>query len=196
MISGAHNFRLPFFFTIILLLLVAKVALPVHAKDAVIFDIDGTLTYDTIDLLLARTGAQEAIQTYLDLGYEVALITARATILEPPTIFYLRLWGFPWRDVFTSFSPCILTQDQETIDYKVKAIQDFQTNLGLDFKYGYGDSTTDFAAFSQTGMDKSKVFALRRICTQEECLPGNWTECLDDYEDHLAYIRAQPPANS
>ncbi|CAB9507900.1 LNS2 (Lipin/Ned1/Smp2) [Seminavis robusta] len=187
----------PFLRTVIhvILLLLSSFVL-CEGRHAVIFDIDGTLTPDLFQIghWLVRKKSKDAVEAYLDLGYEVVLLTARSQRLQWYTRAVLSMWGFPLEDLTAMvFAPHALVNEEATREYKRMAIQNMTEVLGLEFQYAYGDSTTDFLAYGDAGIDSSRVFATKRL-TRSTCMPGNWTECLVDYTDHLMYIEELPLA--
>ena len=91
-------------------------------------------------------------------------------------------------------APDLLLEDDETIAYKADTLSTIEAKDGLSFRYGYGDSTTDFEAYEMAGIDSKKVFALRRSLTESDCLAGKYNACLEDYVEHLAYIGEQKDA--
>jgi hydroxymethylpyrimidine pyrophosphatase-like HAD family hydrolase len=165
------------------------------ARQAVIFDIDGTITCTDYETGFVRRKARAAVESYLNLRYQVVLLTARPQSLQWYTRQFLSLWGFPLNNLTAMvFAPQRLQNDQEKRTYKRTTIQNMTEELGLEFRYAYGDSTSDFWAYQDAGIDSKRVFATRRF-DEENCLPGNWSECLDDYVDHLQYIERQPLAS-
>jgi hypothetical protein len=167
--------------------------LAVVSKQAVVFDIDGTLTQDVADLFTVHPGAVEAVTAYQDLGYVVVLVTARPWWARWATWAWLRLNHFPTANLEMRTAPRLYFDDNSTTNYKRRVLSEFVAGRQFDFVYGYGDSTSDFMAYETTPVDN--VFALKRRFTQGNCLPGRWIECLQDYREHVeVYIRAQPPA--
>lgn len=178
-----------------LLLSLHHLAATSSARQAVIFDIDGTITCNDFETGFVRRKSRAAVQSYLNLRYHVVFLTARPQNLEWYTRQFLTLWGFPLDDLAAIvFAPRRLQTDQQKRTYKRIAILNMTEELDLEFRYAYGDSTTDFLAYQDVGIDSSRVFATRRR-NEVDCLPGNWSECLDDYVDHLQYIEAQPLAS-
>ncbi|MCP5056875.1 MAG: hypothetical protein GY937_09145 [bacterium] len=165
---------------------------PGEIRQAVLMDVDGTLSRDTLDLLGTRPFAQDSVRAYLDLGYEVVLLTARPSVVEIPTTLWLSTQGFP--DVPIYFADRLLIAGAETRRYKRDAIWQIEDELGLEFVLAYGDSPTDFDAYEEAGLDPMSVFALLRQ-SDSDCQPGAWAECLPGWEDHLDFIDALPPAN-
>jgi hypothetical protein len=169
-----------------------KSTTPVTPGEAVVFDIDGTLSDDPFALLFVREGAVAAVEAWLDLGYEVILLTSRDESLELVTRAWLEEKGFP--DLPLYMSEDLLLFDWQRVAHKRDTLLELEDEEDLDFVYAYGDSSTDFEAYAQAGIPETEVFALEE-CLTHECEPGDWAECLPDYVDHVMdYIWAQPPA--
>ena len=192
---------LGFFLVLLLLLVVATQAdnsnynniVPERSNKCVVFDIDGTITFDTFETVLIRRKSQDALWLYLDLGYQVVLVTARRQLLEWYTRMFLSMWGFPVDELSAMvFAEGRLSTHEEKRTYKRTALQNLSSTLACEFQYAYGDSVSDFEAYEDVGIDKSRVFALQRYFTESTCLEGSWAECLHDYTDHLEYIQDQP----
>lgn len=167
---------------------------PVTPGEAVVFDIDGTLSNDPLDLIFVREGAVAAVEAYLDLGYQVILLTSRDQLLEAETRAWLEVWDFPDLPLYMSDSTLLL--ESQRVAFKRDKLLELESDENLDFVYAYGDSTSDFDAYSQAGIPATEVFALKRFFTQA-CQPDSalWAECLPDYVDHVMdYIWDQPPA--
>lgn len=161
---------------------------------AVVFDIDGTLTPSETDFFGVRPYAPEAVEAWLDLGYEVILLTARPElfdILEFATQFWLMLSNFP-DDLPLIMSDELLITDQMRYEYKLQALQDLQ-DQGYEIVYAYGNKTSDFDAYEDAGVPSAQVHALRDS-GESGCDAGAWVACLSGYGSHLAWIAGQPAA--
>jgi phosphatidate phosphatase PAH1 len=58
---------------------------------------------------------------------------------------------------------------------------------GWTFIAAYGDSSTDFEAYARAGLDKSRVFALKREGDQR-CQPGAWEGCYASWAEQMDTI--------
>jgi len=169
---------------------------PVNAMNgtfpAVVFDIDGTLTPDCINLFDIREYAVDAVNLWLDKGYKVITVTARPQDFISFTDFYLNLIGIPTDRLTSSvYAPICYTVNEERRAFKRDQILEQAERFDLNFIYAYGDSATDFQSYDDVGILKENTFALLRWgCT--ECEPGNYADCFSSYEDHLNFISAQP----
>ena len=158
---------------------------------AVVFDIDGTLTTTPLDPVTPRAGAREAVLLYQDKGYEVVYVTSRPAVLEPVTLAWLRLHDFP--EAPLELSPELLPGEEESARIKSETLMQYEQDLGVDFVFGYGDSSLDFIAYGDAGIPVGGVFALRRE-GRADCESGEYAGCLTDFIDHLDVIASRPDA--
>ena len=157
-------------------------ALPQHAQ-AVVFDIDGTLTPKPLDVFEARTDAAKAVRIFADKGYKIFYLSARIGFLSAGIPGWLKEHGFPDGGVH------IAQTDEDRSHpaaFKTRMLKDF-IGHGWHFKFAYGDSSTDFEAYAAAGIPKERVFALLR---DEEtwCQPGDWKACLNGWTEHLDFV--------
>jgi phosphatidate phosphatase PAH1 len=158
-------------------------------NDVVVFDIDGTLTNDTVSVT-PHAGAVDAVKAYQAKGYSVVYLTARwKPLQEAATRAWLALNGFPNLPLYMSSS--LLLTDSATIKYKTNALKTIESG-SPEVVFAYGDSTTDFKAYGNAGVPQAHVFALKRA-SASSCESGVWAACLVNYVNHLPYISALPP---
>jgi phosphatidate phosphatase PAH1 len=157
-------------------------------NDVVVFDIDGTLTKDTLSNT-PHPGAVDAVKAYKAKGYSVVYLTAR---WKPVQELYTRAWlalnGFPDQPLYMSSS--LLISDSSTVKYKTAALAKIESGTP-EVKYAYGDSSTDFQAYANAGVPTPNVFALKRAGSTS-CEPGAWSACLVNYTGHLPFIGSLP----
>lgn len=157
-------------------------------NDVVVFDIDGTLTKDTLSNS-PHPGAVDAVKAYKAKGYAVVYLTAR---WKPAQELYTRAWlalnGFPNLPLYMSSS--LLLSDSATVNYKTSTLAKIEVG-SPEVKYAYGDSSTDFQAYANAAVASSNVYALKRS-SSSSCEPGAWNACLSDYTGHLPFINLLP----
>ena len=154
---------------------------------SVVFDIDGTLTPTPVNLFGVRLDAARAVRAYVDKGYAVIYATARPLLFEDYTGNWLATNGFPDLPLHMA----TLEQSADPAPYKTALLSALEQDEGRVFVYGYGDSTTDFAAYAAVGIPAAETWALLRG-GESECQPGDYEACIPGYTEHLAYIEAQP----
>jgi len=156
---------------------------PLKPNQAVVFDIDGTLTPEVSAISTARDDAASAVQLFADNGYKIIYLSARTRLLQSGIPGWLKENNFPQGSIQV---PQTSTDSSDHAAFKKRILKEFQEN-GWNFFAAYGDSSTDFEAYSAVGMDKDHVFALRRA-GEDSCQPGVWAKCLTSWADHMDHI--------
>lgn len=156
---------------------------PLKPDQAVVFDIDGTLTPKPSAYSTARDDAARAALLYADNGYKIIYLTARRKIFQFVIPGWLKKNGFPEGSIQVTQTSA---DGSDHAAFKERLLEEYQQN-GWHFIAAYGDSSTDFEAYSAVGIDKDRVFALRRA-GEGSCQPGIWALCLDSWSNHLQRI--------
>jgi len=170
-----------------------------------VFDIDGTLTPDELDFGGVRPNAVEAVWSYVSRGYAVVYVTARPDALRGFTVDYLRDNGFPNCPLFTAYGNplnALLSSDEIAL-YKTDTLFQLMESQNRTFQFGYGDSGTDFQAWSAAFIPSENIYALLRcpddVC-EKRCEFGDYPpqNCLNGYtdRDHLGFIQSLSPVNA
>ena len=161
---------------------------PDRQSQAVVFDIDGTLTPRVAAIHTARPDAARAVRMLADKGYAVFYVSARRTWLSSGIPEFLRKNGFPAGTV-------LVAQDHadmhDPVGFKSRKLAEIK-DQGWHVALAYGDSSTDFEAYSHEGVPKEDVYALRRDGKQE-CQPGVFLKCLGGWTEHLGFLESLPP---
>ncbi|KID56474.1 phosphatidylinositol transfer protein [Pseudoalteromonas luteoviolacea] len=133
---------------------------------AVLFDIDGTLTesdaeqigdYTGISRADEKEGAYTLVRRYLDLGYQPVYLTARVYWYAKGTRDWLNWMGLPQGFLRTSLSN--ETSLFRTAEYKTAEINRLQAQ-GLDIVRAYGNAKTDAEAFIRAGLGENSSFTI------------------------------------
>ncbi|KZN34981.1 MULTISPECIES: phosphatidylinositol transfer protein [Pseudoalteromonas] len=133
---------------------------------AVLFDIDGTLTesdaeqigdYTGIDRADQKEGAYSLVRRYLDLGYQPVYLTARVYWYVKGTRSWLHWTGLP--QGFLRASSSNETSLFRTAEYKINEINQLQEQ-GLDIVRAYGNAKTDAEAFIRAGLGSANSFTI------------------------------------
>ena len=74
--------------------------------------------------------------------------------------------------------------DAET--FKRRVLREWQTR-GWEVMAAFGDSSSDFTAYSAEGVDQARIIGLRRA-GRDECEPGPWAVCLSGWEAPLPLL--------
>ena len=166
--------------------------------EAVLFDIDGTLTksdaeqigdYTGIDYADEKEGAYTLVRSYLDLGYQPVYLTARVYWYGKGTRNWLSWMGLPQGFLRTSLSN--EASLFRTAEYKTEQINKLEEN-GVKIVRAYGNAKTDAEAFIESGLSASQSFTIGRDAGYY-----GTTAILDDsYREHIAtHVSHFPPAN-
>lgn len=164
-----------------------------HATDtgaeAVVFDIDGTLTPSVLAVTEARPAAAEAVTAYSKKGYAVIYLSTRIPAFQSGLPDWLKHNGFPDGAIHVAQT----TEERDNAaDYKSGILQHY-LKQGWHLAYAYGDSSTDFQSYAMAGIPKARVFALKRR-GQEQCQEGVYQQCLGGWEQVLPFVEQQVPA--
>jgi phosphatidate phosphatase PAH1 len=161
---------------------------PPKQTQAVVFDIDGTLTPDVFSFKTVRPDAAKAAQLYAKKGYKIFYISARSILAQSMIPDWLKKNGFPDGNIQVPKPNEELMNDEK---FKIQ-IMDQLKKEGWKLDYAYGDSPIDFDAYAAEKIPQEHVFALQRN-SEKECLKGvkgGWAECLKEgWTPHLDYIK-------
>lgn len=151
--------------------------------EAVVFDIDGTLTPKVSAIHTAREGAADAVQAFADAGYSIVYLSARMPLLQGGIRGWLKENGFPPGSLQ-------LTENHEDRNdhaaFKQRVLVAYKA-AGWRFIAAYGDSSTDFEAYAGAGIDPLRVFALKRE-GKDSCQPGVWAACYATWTEQMGLI--------
>lgn len=142
-------------------------------QQAVVFDIDGTLTPTPRAIRTAREDAASAAQRFADQGYQIVYLSARVRLLQSGIPGWLHDHGFPEGVIHV---PQGRADSGDHAAFKTRILQQYR-DKGWRFAAAFGDSSTDFQAYAAAGIPPERVFALRRAGA-DACQPGAWQACL------------------
>lgn len=150
---------------------------------AVVLDIDGTLTPQNMAVYEPRPGAAEAIQALSGKGYKIIYLSTRIPLFQAGLPSWLRQNGFPEGSLHVAQSG----EERDQADtFKARVLTAYLQS-GWRLSYAYGDSSTDFTAYAEAGIPRERVFGLKRR-DSKDCQPGIYLRCLDGWTEHLPYI--------
>ena len=156
---------------------------PLKPNQAVVFDIDGTLTPKVSAYSTTREDAARAVLLFADNGYKIIYLSARRRYFQFVIPGWLKESGFPEGSIQV---PQTSADSSDHAAFKERILKEYQEN-GWNIFAAYGDSSTDFAAYSAVGIDKDHVFALKRA-GEDSCQTGIWASCLDTWTGHIDRI--------
>jgi hypothetical protein len=156
---------------------------PLKPDQAVVFDIDGTLTPSPLAIYTAREDAAKAARIFADAGYKIIYLSARTQLFQSGIPNWLKKSNFPEGSIN------VPQTDKDSSDhaaFKKRVLYAYKTNRWT-FIAAYGDSSTDFDAYAEVGIPEDRVFALRRE-GKSSCEPGKWKTCLSGWTEHISFI--------
>ena len=153
---------------------------------AVVLDIDGTLTPLNISVYEPRPDAAKAVSTLSKKGYKIVYVTTRVPLFQSGLPDWLRQNGFPDGNLHVAQSG----EERDHPDkFKARVLKAY-LQRGWRLAYAYGDSSSDFTAYADAGIPKSRVFALKRRGSKD-CQDGIFQTCLEGWTEHLPYIERE-----
>jgi phosphatidate phosphatase PAH1 len=172
----------------------AKVWIVAPRTNAVLFDIDGTLTVDDGELfeeLLGGSarmhpGADEVARRWADLGYLPVYITGRPYPLRGSTFEWLIQHRFPLGPVFTVDSVLdFLPSEGHVGEFKRRALLALIA-AGLQVHRAYGNAATDVCAYARAGIPPELTYIVG--APRPGCPPFAAPRSLASYVQHLPEI--------
>lgn len=157
-------------------------------QQAVVFDIDGTLTPKVHTIFRTRDGAAEIVGLMAKKGYRIVYLSARVKVLSAGIPAWLKENGFPDGRIFIAESG---EEHRHPATFKAGVLKTL-IEQGWALAYAYGDSSTDFEAYAAAGIPKDRVFALLRE-GEKTCQPGEWSACLAGWTGHVNFVRQSVP---
>lgn len=156
---------------------------PVKQGQAVVFDIDGTLTPKPFAIFAVRDGAANAARLFSDKGYKIIYLSARIKLLQAGIPKWLKENGFPEGSIHV---PQTVADSIDHATFKKSILNTYKQN-GWEIVAAFGDSSTDFDAYAEVGLKKDHVFALQRE-GRNDCQPGFWVKCFSSWDEHTDEI--------
>jgi len=182
---------------------VARLEMHVFKKgeQAVVFDIDGTLTTGDSEIVREvledqvgdyspemRVGAVEVVKAVAAKGYRTIYITGRPETLTGRTRKWLEEKGFPPGAVRTTDkSSQVMPTTRGVEKFKTDVLTDL-TARGLNIYAAYGNALTDIAAYQKAGVAKERTFIVGKYAGQDD------TVAVKGYVEHLETAVAFPDA--
>ena len=165
------------------------VTAPPEHNQAVVFDIDGTLTPHTYNPWWAREDAAKVAHIFANKGYKIFYLSARIDSLTADIPSWLKDNGFPDGSIYVP---------QTNEDHSCKA-DCFKTRIlnelkshGWNIMFAYGNSSTDFKAYAAAEIPIDHVFGLLNI-EDTLCEKGDWIKCLKGWTEHVEYVENKVP---
>lgn len=158
-------------------------------RQAVVFDIDGTLTPQIGSVFEPRPDAARALNMFAAKGYRIVYLTARVPIFQAGLPDWLTRNGFPQGDLHVAQNG---EQRSQPDKFKARILNEY-IQRGWFIAYAYGDASTDFRAYAGAGIPRERIFALKRQGARN-CDRGDYRLCLDGWSENLPFIEEVPRA--
>ena len=152
---------------------------------AVVFDIDSTLTPCDWCIFSTRKYAPELVQLYADKGYKVIYLTARNVYFQFNISYFLKRNLFPEGDIQVAAT---MSERNNFKKFKLDVLNEY-IRLGWKISAAYGDSSTDFQAYTAAGIKQETVFAIKRE-GEPECQAGDWGKCFANWSDQVSNLKS------
>ncbi|EHR70946.1 LNS2 (Lipin/Ned1/Smp2) [Burkholderiales bacterium JOSHI_001] len=159
---------------------------PAQRNQVLVLDIDGTLTPHNLYVLEVRPAAPQVVQAYADKGYTIVYLTTRLPLYQSMLPDWLARQGFPAGPLHAAQSAA---EREDAATFKAGVLARYRA-AGWQLAYAYGDSASDFEAYSRAGLPPERVFALKRRFA-ETCTAGLYRSCLEGWVEHLPFVERE-----
>lgn len=165
-------------------------------RQAVLFDIDGTLTINDFEAYLDYAGiktaqahayAPETVNAYRDKGYQILYLTARPYWVTHDARQWFPSYGLlPWHYHSNPYGDGPIPPD--TLEFKTQYVSYLRNTVGLDIIRAYGNAETDIAAYAAGGIPAEDTWIIG------ENAGKSGTQAIEgDYAYHFSTVVADTP---
>ena len=165
-------------------------------RDAVLFDIDGTLTINDFEAYADYVGvktatayayAPEVVNTYRQKGYQVIFLTARPYWVTKDGREWLGIKNIgQWHYHSNPYGGGPIPPN--TQQFKTDYVRYLRNTVGLNIIRAYGNATTDIAAYADGGIPKANTFIIGPNAGASGTQPIN-----GEYGAHHAFVVTPTP---
>ncbi|MGW8390245.1 lipin/Ned1/Smp2 family protein [Pseudoduganella sp. HUAS MS19] len=137
-------------------------------RDAVLFDIDGTLTindfeayadYVGVKTATAYSYAPQVVNAYRQKGYQVLFLTARPYWVTKDGLEWLKIQNMgQWHYHSNPYGDGPIPPN--TQQFKTDYVRYLRNTVGLNIVRAYGNATTDIAAYADGGIPKAQTYII------------------------------------
>jgi hypothetical protein len=168
-------------------------------RDAVVFDIDGTLTINDFEAYADYVGvktatayyyAPQVVNAYREKGYQVIFLTARP--------YWVTKDGLEWLDIqkvgrwhyhSNPYGDGPIPPD--TQKFKTDYVRHLRDVVGLNIVRAYGNATTDIAAYADGGIAKANTYIIGPNAGASGTQPIH-----GEYGSHYSFVVTPTPVAS
>ncbi len=148
-----------------------------------VFDIDGTLTPKLTRIHTARVKASAAVRAYANTGYRIIYLSARFPLFQYGISKFLADNNFPEGDVqVPSWGQAFMAHDK----FKISILRQYR-DVDWSQSYGFGDSSTDYMAYSNVDIPQQHIIGLQRK-GETKCETGPKGACIVEWTAPLPGI--------
>ncbi len=167
-------------------------------RQAVLFDIDGTLTKSDFEAYADYAGIKTAepypfaidmVNAYKNKGYQLIFLTARPYWVAKNAREWASKMGIPvWHYRSNPYKGVVPPNTQE---HKTDYVKYLKNTVGLDIIRAYGNATTDIAAYADGGLPKAETYIIGTHAGKENTQP-----IYNDYTYHYSTVVVNTPRSS
>ena len=168
-------------------------------RQAVLFDIDGTLTINDFEAYADYVGvktataypyAPEMVNAYRDKGYQIVYLTARPYWVTKDGRDWLKIKGInSWHYHANPYGDGPIPPD--TQQFKTDYVRYLREQVGLNIIRAYGNATTDIGAYADGGLPKAETYIIGSNAGQSGTQPIS-----GDYGQHYWTVVQNTPQAS
>ncbi len=165
-------------------------------RQAVLFDVDGTLTINDFEAYADYAGVKTAaaygyatqmVNAYKAKGYQVVYVTARPYWVTKDAREWFAKSGIPaWFYRSNPYGDGPIPPDTQA--HKTANIQYLRNTVGLNIVRAYGNATTDIAAYADAGLPKAETYIIGEHAGKEGTQP-----VYNDYSYHYSTVVMNTP---
>jgi phosphatidate phosphatase PAH1 len=128
----------------------------------------------------------QAVHVFAARGYKIVYLSLSFPGLLQQVPEWLARNGFPAGALHV---PQSVDERNDPTTFKAQILKSYRA-LGWRLSYAFGDRETDFAAYSEVGIPRERVYAMRRAGRQS-CELGEWERCLGGWPEFLATVNVE-----
>ncbi|HYD81051.1 MAG TPA: hypothetical protein VEC06_14690 [Paucimonas sp.] len=165
-------------------------------RDAVLFDIDGTLTINDFEAYADYVGiktatpyyyAPEVVNAYRQKGYQIIYLTARPYWVTKDGREWLNIQKInQWHYHSNPYGDGPIPPDTQA--FKTDYVRYLRNVVGLNIVRAYGNATTDIAAYADGGIPKAETYIIGPNAGASGTQPIH-----GEYGSHYTFVVAPTP---
>lgn len=168
-------------------------------RQAVLFDIDGTLTindfeayYDYVGIKTAQAYAYapEVVKAYKAKGYQIIYLTGRPYWTTKDGREWFPAYGLQDWHYHSDPNGGGHTAEKTQL-YKTDYVKYLREQVGLDIIRAYGNATTDIGAYADAGLPKAQTYIIGQHAGEQGTQPVS-----GDYAYHYSTVVANTPRSA